>query len=86
MELWFTRRDGRHYVIAETAMRAHWIRNLLADPRVSWRVVDTTLAGRARVVDPAVEPGLARAVAAASRAKYGWGDGLIVELTPDPAA
>lgn len=86
IEIWFIRRDGRYYVIAETGERAHWVRNLLADPRVRWRIAEATFPGRARVVDAAAEPCLARAVAAASRAKYGWGDGLIVELVPDPPA
>jgi deazaflavin-dependent oxidoreductase (nitroreductase family) len=84
-ELWFTCRDGRHYVIAETGEQAHWVRNLRADPRVSWRVGARTLRGRARVVDAGREPALAGAVQALSVAKYGWGDGLVVELVPDPA-
>jgi deazaflavin-dependent oxidoreductase (nitroreductase family) len=78
-ELWFTRRADRYYVIAEDRERAHWIRNLLADPRVTWRVEERTFTGRARVVDgPA-----GVFVQALSAAKYGWGDGLVVELAPD---
>ncbi len=46
-------------------------------------------AGRGRVVEGADEPDLARAVQAKMVAKYGWGDGLVVELlgrvkTPSP--
>ena len=84
VELWFTRIDGRYYLIAETGQRARWVQNLQADPRVSWRVDGADFVGGARVVDAATEPVLARRVAARSEAKYGWGDGLIVELTPDP--
>lgn len=78
VELWFTRRGGHDYVIAEEGERAHWVRNLLADPRVEWRVGERRLTGRARVVDG----GVGAAVQALSAAKYGWGDGLVVELTP----
>ena len=80
IEIWFTRRGGRYYVIAETGTRAQWVRNLLADSRVRWRVADATFTGRARIVDQARE--LSRAVQTLSRRKYGWGDGLVVELTP----
>ena len=86
IEIWFTRRDGRDYVISERHERAKWVRNLLAHPRVRWRVGEATLTGRARVIDARAEPELTDAIQALSREKYGWGDGLIVELTPDPAA
>jgi deazaflavin-dependent oxidoreductase (nitroreductase family) len=81
IEIWFTRRAGRYYILAEEGDRAHWVRNLVADPRVRWRVGDAAFTGRARIVDGA----LGVAVQALSVAKYGWGDGLVVELTPDGA-
>jgi deazaflavin-dependent oxidoreductase (nitroreductase family) len=79
VELWFTQRDGAYYVIAEEHERASWVRNLLADPRVHWRVGEQALTGRARVVDGAAGV----FVQALSAAKYGWGDGLVVELSAD---
>ena len=84
IEIWFTRRDGRDYLLAEHGERARWVLNLRADPRVCWRVGDAAFTGQARVVDAAAEPGLSAAVQALSIEKYGWGDGLVVELTPDP--
>ena len=83
IEIWFTRRDGRYYVVAETRERAHWIRNLQADPRVRWQVGEVGFTGLARAVDATVEPELSANVQALSERKYGWGDGLVVELTPD---
>jgi deazaflavin-dependent oxidoreductase (nitroreductase family) len=83
IEIWFTTRDARYYLIAEHRERAGWVRNVQAEPRVRWRVGERALAGRARVVDPAAEPDLQAVVRAASEAKYGWGDGLVVELTPE---
>ena len=82
IEIWFTRLNGRYYVIAERGEGAQWVRNLLANPRVQVRIAGAGLAARARVVDPAAEPGLASAVQTRSREKYRWGDGLIVELEP----
>ena len=83
IEIWFTERRGRYYVIAETRERAHWVQNILAEPRVLFRVGAARFAGRGRVVDPAKEPELSLTVQALSEEKYGWGDGLVVELTPD---
>ena len=84
IEIWFTRQAGRYYVVAETGERAQWVGNIRADARVSWRVGRRRLTGRARVVDRRTEPDLHRAVRRRSEAKYGWGDGLVVELTPAP--
>ncbi|HEV8523245.1 MAG TPA: nitroreductase family deazaflavin-dependent oxidoreductase [Terriglobales bacterium] len=83
IEIWFTECDGRYYVIAETGRRAQWVQNLHMNPRVRWRVAEATFSGQARVVD-AAEPALNKAVQALSRKKYGWGEGLVVELTPRP--
>lgn len=59
------------------------MRNLRADPRVRWRVDGAAFHGRARVVDPAAEPDLHATVRQASESKYGWGEGLVVELAPE---
>jgi deazaflavin-dependent oxidoreductase (nitroreductase family) len=83
IEIWFTQHDGRYYVIAEHGHRAQWVRNIIAHPEVSFRVGDKTLAGRARVIDPERDPHLHRTVQKLSETKYGWGDGLVVELAPD---
>jgi len=83
IEIWFTRSDGRYYLVAEHGERAGWVLNIRAEGRVRWRVGDTTFTGRARVVD--AESALSARVQARSAEKYGWGDGLVVELDPDPA-
>src|SRR5262245_27713113 len=86
IEIWFTQRDGRYYVIAETGARAQWVQNLQADPHVRWRVTGVAFSGRGRVVDALAEPVLNEAVEELSREKYGWGEGLVVELMPDAEA
>ena len=80
IEIWFTRLGERHYVIAEHRRRARWVQNLIADPTASVRVGRQRFRARARVVDARREPALARAVRAASEKKYGWGEGLVIEL------
>jgi deazaflavin-dependent oxidoreductase (nitroreductase family) len=83
IEIWFTEREGRYYVIAEHRERAQWVRNIAANPHVTVRVGDLRFEGTARLVDSSGDAELAQAVAALSDAKYGWSDGLIVEITPE---
>ena len=83
IEIWFTRRGRRYYLIAEHGERANWVQNAIAEPSVSVRLGDQRFAARARVVDPRAEADLYRAVQRLSASKYGWGAGLVVELLPE---
>jgi deazaflavin-dependent oxidoreductase (nitroreductase family) len=83
IEIWFTRRDGCYYAVAEHRWEAQWVQNVLAEPRVSVRVGDEQFRARARVIDTGKEWTLHEAVQALSEQKYGWGDGLVVELQPE---
>ncbi len=82
IEIWFTERNGRYYVIAEHGTRAQWVRNILADPAVSFRAGKSKFDGHARVVDGRDDADLKQAIQQLSKTKYGWGDGVVVELTP----
>jgi len=82
IEIWFTRHQGRHYLVAEHGLKAHWVQNLLAEPAVRARVGRRAFRGRARVVDARGERELVSTVHALSEAKYGWGAGLVVEIAP----
>ena len=81
IEIWFVEYDNRYYVMSEGRERAHWVRNIVHDPKISFKVGGEAFAGSGRVVesgDPA-----AAAVKKLMKAKYGWDGGLIVELAPD---
>jgi deazaflavin-dependent oxidoreductase (nitroreductase family) len=80
IEIWFTHRDGRFYVIAEYPT-SHWVKNVGADPEVQVRVAGSSFKAHARVLLPELDIELQRAVQELSRKKYGWGEGLVVELT-----
>jgi deazaflavin-dependent oxidoreductase (nitroreductase family) len=82
IEIWFTRHQRRYYLVAEHGLRSQWVQNLLADPRVRVRVGARATRGRARVVDRRAEAALVGEVRRRSEAKYGWGDGLVVEIDP----
>jgi deazaflavin-dependent oxidoreductase (nitroreductase family) len=81
IEIWFTERDGRFYVIAEYATSL-WLRNIQASPEVKVRVQGREFSARARVLSAQTDTDLNRQVQQISREKYGWGDGLVVEIIP----
>ena len=81
IEIWFTERDGRFYLVAERES-ANWVRNVQSQPQVKVRVGETEFNAIARVVHNDREPQIAATVKALFDAKYGWSDGLVVELKP----
>ncbi len=85
LEIWYAPLGCCFYLIAEKRERANWVQNLLAHPRVTFRVGDRQFSGTGRVVDEANEAALFRQVSEIFEGKYGWSDGLIVELAPDDA-
>jgi deazaflavin-dependent oxidoreductase (nitroreductase family) len=82
IEIWFTRRNGLYFVIAEFAT-SHWVRNVRANALVGVRLGEERFPARARIVDASAEPELHAAVQQLSREKYGWGEGVVVELNPE---
>jgi deazaflavin-dependent oxidoreductase (nitroreductase family) len=86
IEIWFTERQGRFYIIAEYET-SNWVQNLCADPHAEVRIQDRKFAALGRVLGSGKDPAtsdrdLIREVQDLSRAKYGWGDGTVVELQP----
>ena len=81
IEIWFAEQGGRFYLVAER-VSANWVRNIQWQPRVKVRVGDATFDAIARVMHNDREPQIAATVKALSDAKYGWSDGVRVELTP----
>lgn len=73
IEIWFATDGERIYLLAGGRDRAHWVRNLGADPRVRVRIGGRTLDGRAQVIEGEQREPLARRLLAA---KYqGWSEG-----------
>jgi deazaflavin-dependent oxidoreductase (nitroreductase family) len=92
IEIWFVEREGHYYIVAERREAAQWVRNLGQNPSVRFHVRtrddpaedrDATATATARAVR---EPGLVAEVASLMAAKYGWSDGLVVEIVPRPAS
>ena len=81
IEIWFTHRAGRFYVIAEHTT-SQWVQNLRTDPNVQVRVAGKAFAAQARILSSKTDSRALQAVQTRSREKYGWGEGLVVELIP----
>jgi deazaflavin-dependent oxidoreductase (nitroreductase family) len=81
IEIWYTQHVGRYFVIAEYS-HSNWVQNLLVNSDVRVRVGELQFRAVARVVNAELETELHGAVRELSRKKYGWGEGLVVELVP----
>lgn len=81
IEIWFTHREGHLYVIAEYAT-SQWIQNLQANRSVQVRVAGNSFNALAQVLSSETDAELNATIQELSRKKYGWGDGLVVELVP----
>lgn len=82
IEIWFIVYRGSFYIFAENADRADWVRNIAQNPTVRVRVGDRTSDAAAAALDQARDAAEWEAVQNLAGAKYGWGDGLPVRITP----
>jgi len=83
IEIWFVEWEGNLYLLAEKFHDAHWVQNIERQPRVKVRWNGVEREATARVLDRERD---AEAWARAQRLgeeKYGWGEGLPVEIVPD---
>lgn len=83
IEIWFVFLADHYYVIAEYPT-SNWVQNIGANPEVRVRVANEELSGQARMITDS-EAALQQQVQALSRKKYGWGEGLVIEIVPDGA-
>src|SRR3954463_10550716 len=88
IEIWFVVCRECFYLFAETGEAAAWVKNIRRNPGISVRIGERKIGATARVLDRETDRELWDQVAALAERKYGWGDGLPVEITPlmPPAA
>jgi deazaflavin-dependent oxidoreductase (nitroreductase family) len=82
IEIWFVVFEDKLYLFAEHGMAAHWVKNILASAAVGVRLGDERCEATARVVNPAAEAPLAARIRPLMQTKYGWSEGLPVEISP----
>jgi deazaflavin-dependent oxidoreductase (nitroreductase family) len=83
IEIWFVEANNKYYILAEKFHDAHWVRNIEKNPRVRVRVGNHIFEATARALDPLQDRGAWQLAQKMEREKYGWGEGLPVEITPD---
>jgi deazaflavin-dependent oxidoreductase (nitroreductase family) len=81
-EIWFVVYCDRFYLFAETGEAAAWVKNIRRNPEVKVRIEEQCIGATARVLDRELDQELWPQVAALANRKYGWGDGLPVEISP----
>jgi deazaflavin-dependent oxidoreductase (nitroreductase family) len=84
IEIWFIVHRERFYLFAETGEGAGWVKNIRHNPQVTIRTGQYRIDGTARILDRQGDHELWNEVAAIADRKYGWGDGLPVEIAPTP--
>lgn len=84
IEIWFVESQGKLYLLAEHFHDANWVKNVEYNPRVHVRVGDSEFDATARALDEVRDRETWLVVQSLAREKYGWGDGLPVEIVRDP--
>jgi hypothetical protein len=69
--------------MSELLKRAHWVQNIIRNPRVFFTVNEKTRHGIARLIDQEKDAKLASQIANLMSTKYKWDRGLIVEIVPN---
>jgi deazaflavin-dependent oxidoreductase (nitroreductase family) len=82
IEIWFIFRRDRFYIFAEQGEAAGWVKNLRRSPDVIIRIRERRIKAVARVLDYRMDRQLWDEVQAIAARKYGWGDGLPIEINP----
>jgi deazaflavin-dependent oxidoreductase (nitroreductase family) len=84
IEIWFVVYRERFYVFAERGEAAGWVKNIRHNPKVTVLIGEWRIDATARVLDRQADRKQWDLVAAMADHKYGWGEGLPVEITPLP--
>jgi len=83
IEIWFVASAGKLYILAEHFRKAQWVRNIEHTPRVRVRLNDRECEATARVLDRKRDAAVWKTAQELAREKYGWGEGLPVEISTD---
>jgi deazaflavin-dependent oxidoreductase (nitroreductase family) len=80
IEIWFVESQGKLYILAEHFRGAQWVKNIERNARVRVRVGDEEFEATARILDPELDRATLQTAQCLSNEKYGWGEGLPVEI------
>jgi|SRR5215471_21629771 len=83
IEIWFVESSGNFYILAEHFHNAQWVKNIKQNPRVHVRIGNLEFDATARALDEDRDRDAWKTAQKLSSEKYGWGEGLPVEIKPD---
>ena len=83
IEIWFVESGGKLYILAEHFLKAQWVQNIDHNPRIHVRLGDREWDATARILDREADSAPWQMAQRLAREKYGWGEGLPVEITLD---
>ena len=83
IEIWFVESSGNFYILAEHFHSAQWVKNIKQNPRVRVRIGDREFDATARALDEDRDRDDWLTAQKLASEKYGWGEGLPVEIKPD---
>ena len=83
IEIWFVESNGNFYILAEHSHNAQWVKNIKQNPRVHVRIGDREFDATARALDKDRDRAAWVTAQKLASEKYGWGEGLPVEIKPD---
>jgi deazaflavin-dependent oxidoreductase (nitroreductase family) len=94
IEIWFAARGDTIYLLSGGGHNAHWVLNLMKEPRVRVRIGEESFTGTARVLEPGEEERSVRPLLAAKYQDWqpgmplsGWArTALPVAIALEPAA
>ena len=82
IEIWYVEHQGCYYLVSEKREAAHWVLNIQANPAINFRLGDETFCGMASFPE---DETIIAAVTSKMHEKYGWSNGLVVELCREGA-
>jgi deazaflavin-dependent oxidoreductase (nitroreductase family) len=83
IEIWFVELNDKLFILAEHFREAQWVKNIERNTRVRVRLGAQQFEATARVLDNERDRETWLIAQQLSREKYGWGEGLPVEIVRD---
>jgi deazaflavin-dependent oxidoreductase (nitroreductase family) len=83
IEIWFVESDGKLYILAEHFLETQWVKNIGHNPRIRVRVDGREFEATARILNREADSTEWEMAQRLARDKYGWGEGLPVQITLD---
>ena len=83
IEIWFVESGDKLYILAEHFLKTQWVQNIRRNSHIRIRKGERECNATARILDSEGDSDAWQMAQQLSREKYGWGEGLPVEIILD---